>query len=338
MGNRCVEEKGNIWNRLKQYLGEHRRRFEHRFGCNDAEKHVDIRKYRLKYGIGIAVIILVLAGAAIHTQQRIERERAELAESQAAERRRIEEQESVAQSIAESVAESVAARESEKARIDGLLEGEVREAYQKLFEALSDEKYGEAADCLYAQEDILESFYETTLGGECYLYDGESLKKEDSGYGLLVNQSGIAYLGDWKNGLPDGEGTAIRVLVLDDIRYDLSSGGWKEGKMNGDGVTGYCYYNGVEEPRIREIWKKGTFEENLMSGEIAYSSINAAGEEIQWKILAEGGKTVVDERWTASEENTQFRLSSETSDLHDYVLQAGRTDEVMWKNMVEWKK
>lgn len=333
-----MEEKGNIWNRLKQYLGEQKRRFEHRFGWSDKGKHADIRKYRLKYGIGIAVIILVLAGAAIHTQQRIERERAELAESQAAERRRIEEQESIEQSIAESLAESVAARESEKARIDGLLEGEVREAYQKLFETLSDGKYGEAADCLNAQEDVLESFYENTLGGEFYLYDGERLKKENSGYGLVVNQSGIAYLGDWKNGLPDGEGTAIRVLVLDDIRYDLSSGSWKEGKMNGAGVTGYCYYNGVEEPRIQEIWKKGTFEENLMVGEIAYSSINAAGEEIQWKILAEDGKTVVDERWMASEENTQFRLSSDTSDLHDYVLQAGRADEVMWKNMVEWKK
>ena len=124
------------------------------------ENEKRLKKYRWGYGLGIAVLVIVLAVFAVHTQQRIQQEKAEIAESEAAERRRIEVQESIAESIQESLAESAAARESEEAKIDGMLEGEVREAYETIFVALSDGKYGEAAKCLNEQEEKLEQFYE----------------------------------------------------------------------------------------------------------------------------------------------------------------------------------
>lgn len=292
-------------------------------------------QYRIrKYGIIAGVIVLaILFVSAIGGQKRIG-EKTLLVQESMREKREEKRKEDIKK---KEIEESLAEKASVEAEIDMMLAGEEREAYQILFEAMRQQEYEIAAQCLEKMGEILEEFSEKISQEENYLFDGEHWKKEEQGYGLFVNSAGVAYLGEWKNGLPDGQGTAIRILILDDARYDLSEGQWSQGKMKGEGKTGYCYYNGVEEPKTKEIWKKGIFEDDRMEGNIEYVSKNASGIQTQWNLIVKAGVTVLDDRWKMTEDEKQFRLSSETDGMHDYVLDSQKADAVLWKNMVEWK-
>ena len=74
-----------------------------------------------------------------------------------------------------------------------------------------------------------------------------------------------------------------------------------------------------------------------MEGNIEYVSKNASGIQTQWNLTVKAGVTVLDDRWKMTEDEKQFRLSSETDGMHDYVLDSQKADAVLWKNMVEWK-
>lgn len=297
------------------------------------EKEQD-RKYKCKYGILAGSMMLALLSVlAVGGQKRIGERTLVVQESMRNEREQKREEDIKKKEIEESLAEKA----SMEAETDEMLSGAEREAYQILFEAMQQQEYEIAAQCLEKAGEMLEEFSEKISEEEKYLFDGEHWRKEDQGYGLFVNPSGVAYLGEWQNGLPNGKGAAIRILILEDARYDLSEGQWSQGKMKGEGKTGYCYYNGVEEPKIREIWKKGIFQDDLMEGNIEYISKNASGAQTQWSLTVKEGVTVLDERWKMTQDEKQFRLSAETDGMHDYVLDSQKADAVLWKNMVEWK-
>lgn len=279
------------------------------------------------------LLLLVLAVSSYFGELRIAQNKQWIRESELQARRQSAESE--AESLA--VQRAFLAEEERKARIDSLLSDEARQAYQELFLALKQYNYAAAAKVLEQEKEVFSDFFDSVLAQGNYLYNGEVLTDETEGFGLLVNASNTAYFGEWSDGLPNGNGLTLRSIVLRSPRYDLARGTWEEGKLNGEGLTGYCYYEGVTEPNTKEIWKQGNFSADLMNGEVVYRSVNASGEQREWHLNVSEGKTVVDERWTFSEESAQYRLVADNDAQHDYVLDAAMLDTVLWKNMVEWK-
>ena len=97
--------------------------------------------------------------------------------------------------------------------------------------------------------------------------------------------------------------------------------------------------------------KKGTFSNDLMEGEITYTSSrqtpergtfpddSGSGESTTWTMTVEKGVIVPDARWisdTSDDGTPVFRLMADTDDGHAYVVEADAMKEARWKNMIEW--
>ena len=76
---------------------------------------------------------------------------------------------------------------------------------------------------------------------------------------MVFTTAGTVYYGTFKAGKPEGQCTALQVVDLDAPRYDYSQGIWKDGRMEGKGHTGYCYFERSPEGEARDICKTGTF-------------------------------------------------------------------------------
>ena len=110
-------------------------------------------------------------------------------------------------------------------------------------------------------------FYEV-MDGARYLYDGRSFSQSMEGEGLVLTMPKTLYYGTFKGGRPEGECTALQVVELDAPRYDYSQGLWKDGKMEGLGHTGYCYYETSPEGEARDVCKTGRFSGDRLEGEV----------------------------------------------------------------------
>ena len=109
--------------------------------------------------------------------------------------------------------------------------------------------------------------------------------------------------------------------------------------MDGAGECGYDYYEGVTGDGAKKTVKKGNFADDLMEGEISYTSVNGDGESTSWTMTVENGVIVPDARWisdTSDDGTPVFRLMADTDDVHAYVVEADAMEEVRWKNMIEW--
>ncbi|MFT4104556.1 MAG: hypothetical protein QM657_02265 [Lacrimispora sp.] len=178
-----------------------------------------------------------------------------------------------------------------------------------------------------------------------YMYDKTAMKAEVSdGKGLVFIKASTVFYGDFADGSPQGNCTALQVLELEEgKRYDYSFGTWDQGKMTGEGESGYNYYDGVTEDVTKTNIKKGTFQKDLMEGAVTYTSINAAGEETTWQFDVQGGVIVPDDKWikeTDSSGAVVYRLMAEGAEVHAYTLSESAMGESRWKNLIvyeNWK-
>jgi len=131
------------------------------------------------------------------------------------------------------------------------------------------------------------------------MYDGAAMRgKISTGKGLVFVKASTVFYGNFDYGKPEGECTALQVLELEEgKRYDYSYGTWANGKMNGNGECGYNYYDGVTEDITKLNAKRGIFKNDLMQGEITYSSTNAEGETSVWQFEVADGVIIKDDRW-----------------------------------------
>lgn len=211
-------------------------------------------------------------------------------------------------------------------------------AFQDLF-------FGKLADetCLYSSPNDSEGGFPHSSPIDAQGADphtGGVMKDEADGHGLVFQRAGTIFYGDFKDGKPSGQCVALQAITLDEgVRYDYSVGTWTDGVMDGAGECGYDYYEGVTGDGAKKTVKKGNFADDLMEGEISYTSVNGDGESTSWTMTVENGVIVPDARWisdTSDDGTPVFRLMADTDDVHAYVVEADAMEEVRWKNMIEW--
>lgn len=225
---------------------------------------------------------------------------------------------------------------------------EEAELLSSLYSAMMSESYVKAAQIMNDHEKEFEALAEETLNGEKYCYyeikqtDGTNKKKIEllpesgSENGLVLSRYNTAFFGDFKNGKPEGEVSAIQTMILDEPRYTFASGHWTEGKMNGEGITGYHYYENAPESGFVYTEKAGNYLDNQLDGIFTYLTENGAGERLTWEIQAVNGATVITKDWTHYPFRQEYMLASKESEERAYVLTAERASAVIWNNLITW--
>jgi len=171
------------------------------------------------------------------------------------------------------------------------------------------------------------------------MYDGAAMRgKISSGKGLVFVKASTVFYGNFDYGKPEGECTALQILDLEEgKRYDYSYGTWANGKMNGNGECGYNYYDGGTEDITKLNAKRGIFKDDLMQGEITYTSTNAEGETSVWQFKVADGVIIKDDRWirdTDSSGAAIYKLMAKDDMIHAYALGESAMGEVRWKNLI----
>lgn len=173
------------------------------------------------------------------------------------------------------------------------------------------------------------------------MYDGEKMTRNvTASKGLVFSKRSTVFYGEFSAGVPQGTCTALQVLSLEEgKRYDYAFGIWKDGKMSGEGECGYNYYDGVTSDIARLNSKKGIFQDDLMEGEVTYTSTNSDGDLTTWQFKVTNGKIIPDERW--SKESTDsgeivYRLAALEEEDHVYTLSESAMQEERWKNLIEF--
>lgn len=208
-----------------------------------------------------------------------------------------------------------------------------------IMESLKEGNQEQAAQMMAQEEDALQEMFYTTMKGQRYFYDGDkltSLTEETNGQGMVLTKPSTVFYGSFREGKPDGSCTALQAVDLGAPRYDYAEGVWKDGKMNGAGRTGYCYYEKSPDGEAQDICKSGTFSEDFLDGEVVYTSTNQEGETAVWKLTVDHGTVVLDDRWEYMEETGEYQLLSEEDSSYGYVAGEDQITQPVWKNLLVW--
>lgn len=204
-----------------------------------------------------------------------------------------------------------------------VLDEKQMETVSDIMAALEKGNLKEAASVMEREADMLADMFYTAMDGVRYLFDGSSFQADIDGRGMVFTKAGTVYYGTFKAGKPEGQCTALQVVDLDAPRYDYSQGIWKDGRMEGKGHTGYCYFERSPEGEARDICKTGTFSQDLMEGDVVYTSMNEEDQVSTWKLRVEHGIAFMDDRWDYVESTGEYQLLSEDNDNHAYVVEGG---------------
>ncbi|MBP3926584.1 MAG: hypothetical protein J6D13_05310, partial [Clostridium sp.] len=153
---------------------------------------------------------------------------------------------------------------------------EEEELLSKLYRAISEADYAETAKVLNENEEAFESLMAGSLSGEKYCYreiedengqticEMEPMGSSDEVEGMVVTRFNTVFYGTFSDGKPNGECRAVQAMILDQPRYSYAEGIWKDGKMNGEGKTGYHYYLNAPEAGFVRTDKEGNYLNNLL--------------------------------------------------------------------------
>lgn len=218
-----------------------------------------------------------------------------------------------------------------------VLSAQQEKVMQMLMESLKQGNLEQGARLMEKEEEtLLSMFYETMESGR-YLYDGHELKVELEGQGIVFTKANTVYYGTFGGGKPEGECVALQVVDLGQPRYDFSKGMWRNGMMEGQGITGYCYYDGSPQGEARDIQKEGVFSQDLMEGEVLYTSENEHDEKSTWRFEVLNGVIKTDQRWNYVENTKEYQLAAQENDNHAYVAGEDQIGLPMWKNLLAWE-
>ena len=243
-----------------------------------------------------------------------------------------------ADSAEESGAEQNAAGRVSRESAAVVLDEKQMETVSDIMAALEKGNLKEAASVMEREADMLADMFYTAMDGVRYLFDGSSFQADIDGRGMVFTKAGTVYYGTFKAGKPEGQCTALQVVDLDAPRYDYSQGIWKDGRMEGKGHTGYCYFERSPEGEARDICKTGTFSQDLMEGDVVYTSMNEEDQVSTWKLRVEHGIAIMDDRWDYVESTGEYQLLSEDNDNHAYVVEEDQAAMPMWVNLLIWEE
>ncbi|MCI7794922.1 MAG: hypothetical protein MR528_01280 [Lachnospiraceae bacterium] len=228
------------------------------------------------------------------------------------------------------------------------LNDEETKMFSDLYAAMAAGRCSQAAGILNEMEAGWIRVMTETLEGSVWLYreytdeDGEIVKTMEpfsdttEGTGLAVTRYHTAFFGDFSEGMPNGTCLALQAMVLDEPRYTFAEGEWIDGKMNGEGKTGYCYYANAPKSGFVRTEKAGNYCDNLLDGPFVYRTESGYGETITWRMEAEQGKIVLTDRWSYSSYQKEYSLPSEEDPQRSYVLSEEKVANVMWNNLIHW--
>lgn len=209
---------------------------------------------------------------------------------------------------------------------------------EELLELMKSDDLAGAASTMEAYKSEITVLLEETFMGQRYLYNEEGIADSVDGRGIVLTAPATLFYGIFQDGSPEGIGVALQGIVLEEPRYDYAIGSWSKGKLNGYGTSGYTYYDGTGEGDGFKTEKSGTFRDDLMEGELRYTSINNEGNSITWNIAASAGVTQLDDRWIYKESKNEYQLLAENDDSHAYLLKGTDVENAIWVNRITWNK
>lgn len=226
----------------------------------------------------------------------------------------------------------------------------------------------QAAWQLGQEEEELQKLWNTVekMGGQeiIYIRDGKPVLQLE-GMGLVLRKDKVCFYGNFHRGKPEGVCSAIAWPDSEEpgYGYSYSMGLWKDGQMEGLGITGSYSWKPGESKSGEGKWgeKKfggskfkegkagesrqgveeqvsGIFLNDRLNGRLTYEQVNAQGSSCWWEITAEGGKTCLDTRWRFLPGLGEYRLLSEKERRGFFVVPENRLEEVWWENRVPWKE
>lgn len=208
--------------------------------------------------------------------------------------------------------------------------------------------YIETANILNEYETEFEHLLTESLAGDKYCYaekeyeNGqvirmmEPLSKSGRVEGMVITRFNTVFYGSFLDGMPDGECHAIQAMVLDEPRYTFAEGIWRQGKMEGEGKTGYHYYLDAPESGFVMTEKAGIYAENLLDGAFVYRVESGDGEKLSWNMEAEKGVTVLNDSWVYYPFRKEYMLGSAEDAARSYVLSEEKAGTVLWNNLILW--
>lgn len=211
-----------------------------------------------------------------------------------------------------------------------------QQAVELLFETLEEGKIKEGAAILVEQEELFGELFYETLGGKRWMYDGRRFQENIQGNGMVLTSSAAVFKGSFQEGRPQGNGLALQAFCLEKPRYDYATGFWEQGRMNGQGEIGYCYYEGAPQGEIEEVSRSGNFKEDRMDGMAVYTTFSGQEGKTSWELQIQEGKIVMDDRWTYDEEEGDFHLPSKQGEGKVYAVSAEEIEEGLWGNLLVW--
>ena len=237
-------------------------------------------------------------------------------------------------------------KEAENRKEDALPEADdsQRRLLGQLMEYLEEGDMEKAARLADQVEEQLDHLFYGVMKGERYLYDGEVFLKDQtegqpslSGEGLVLTMAKTMFFGRFEHGKPEGEALAFQVVDLEAPRYEYAQGIWKDGKLEGAGRTGYCYYEKVPQGEPRKAERKGRFAGDQMEGEVEYRTESEEGKKTTWRFETEHGIIQLDDRWAHRPEKGEYQLMSEKDENHAYILEESVAGQPIWVNPLLWE-
>ena len=129
--------------------------------------------------------------------------------------------------------------------------------------------------------------WETSSGGEVWkgfgdkethsVYKGDVKNGVPNGLGIMIDNIGGKYIGEWKDGLFHGQG---KFTSLNGSMYYV--GGYKKGKRDGQGVL--TFLDGLKY--------EGGFKDGKWNGQGTLSSLNGRKYVVEWKDGKQNGQGI----------------------------------------------
>lgn len=224
------------------------------------------------------------------------------------------------------------------------------ELLSSLYHAMKQQRYSDAATILNDHEEQFDVMVSKNLGNERYCYfetvldstDAEAVPNmepvlEDSAFtGMVLTRYNTVFYGEFVDGKPNGTCCVIQTMVLDHPRYSYAEGTWKNGKMNGEGRTGYLYYLDAPASGLIRTEKRGNYRDNLLDGEFVYETESVTGERLYWNMKAVNGVTVLTPEWEHYPYRKEYMLGSVEDKERAYVLSEDKMSTVLWNNLIIW--
>lgn len=207
---------------------------------------------------------------------------------------------------------------------------------QRLAAAVKSGNKERIASELLADGDTLSWLYYETFGEERYRYDGTEFRTDLAGEGMVLTGAASVFYGSFGENGPEGRCTALQAVELEKPRYDYSEGIWKDGRMDGAGVSGYRYYQGPPQGEAEEIRREGRFVRGKMEGTITYRNTGSDGVTATYTMEVKEGVTQPDDRWIPGPEEGVYHLEADDNPAYAYALTEEEMKQPRWVNLLVW--